>query len=164
MNAICERLVGTLRREMLDRVLILGEAHLRLVLAEYQAHYNNARPHQGIAQRIPVQFQPHPIVRSLVMLHSITSPGSAPVTSTGPSIEYGPCGYQCRSGSRSAKLIPNFASFPQCVQVLGYRTMSPDAITATGLAVGSRYPERTVSAVDSTTCVLAMNRPPILFR
>ena len=55
MNAICERLVGTLRRELLDRVLILGAAHLRAVLAEYQEHYNTARPHQGINQRTPDQ-------------------------------------------------------------------------------------------------------------
>jgi transposase InsO family protein len=53
MNAICERLVGTLRRELLDRVLIIGERHLLAVLTEYQAHYNTARPHQGIAQRTP---------------------------------------------------------------------------------------------------------------
>ena len=53
MNATCERLVGTLRRELLDRVLILGETHLRAVLTDYQAHYNMARPHQGIAQRVP---------------------------------------------------------------------------------------------------------------
>ena len=53
MNATCERLVGTLRRELLDRVLILGERHLSAVLTEYQAHYNTARPHQGIGQRTP---------------------------------------------------------------------------------------------------------------
>ena len=50
--ATCERLVGTLRRELLDRVLILGQAHLRAVLTGYQAH-NTAWPHQGIAQRVP---------------------------------------------------------------------------------------------------------------
>jgi putative transposase len=53
INATCERLVGTLRGELLDRVLILGAAHLGAVLAEYQAHYNTARPHQGIDQRTP---------------------------------------------------------------------------------------------------------------
>ena len=53
MNATCERLVGTLRRELLDRMLILGEAHPRAVLTEYQEHYNSGRPYQGIGQRVP---------------------------------------------------------------------------------------------------------------
>ena len=53
MNAICERLIGTLRRELLDRTLVLNQAHLRDVFAEYQEHYNTARPHQGIDQRVP---------------------------------------------------------------------------------------------------------------
>jgi putative transposase len=53
MSATCERLVGTLRRERLDHVLILGERHLRAVLTDYQAHYNTAPPHQGIAQHVP---------------------------------------------------------------------------------------------------------------
>ena len=53
MNATCERLVGTLHRELLDRILLLGQRHLRSVVTEYQAHYNAARPHQGIAQRVP---------------------------------------------------------------------------------------------------------------
>ena len=55
MNATCERLIGTLRRELPGRVLILGETHLRAALTGYQAHYNTARPHQGIAQRIPAR-------------------------------------------------------------------------------------------------------------
>ena len=52
--AICERLACKhLRRELPGRGLILDERHLRAVLAEYQEHYNTARPHQGIAQNIP---------------------------------------------------------------------------------------------------------------
>jgi len=38
-NAICERIIGTLRRELLDRMLIVNEHHLRLVLTEYLVHY-----------------------------------------------------------------------------------------------------------------------------
>jgi len=52
-NAICERLVGTLRRELLDRILILGPAHARRILGEYAAHYNGHRPHQSLNQRHP---------------------------------------------------------------------------------------------------------------
>ena len=44
MNAICERLAGTLRRELLDRVLILGETHLCAVLADYQALQHGPAP------------------------------------------------------------------------------------------------------------------------
>jgi len=53
MNAICERVIGTLRRELLDRILILGERHLILVLREYVIHYDRHRPHQSRQQRPP---------------------------------------------------------------------------------------------------------------
>jgi len=52
-NAICERVIGTLRRELLDRILIVGPGHLRKILAEYTTHYNGHRPHQGLGQRHP---------------------------------------------------------------------------------------------------------------
>ena len=56
-NAICERFLGSLRRECLDFFLILGERHLYQVMKEYQAYFNLARPHQGIEQRVPCQPQ-----------------------------------------------------------------------------------------------------------
>ena len=52
-NATCERFLGSVRRECLDHLLILGERHLRRMLCEYVASYNHARPHQGVQQRIP---------------------------------------------------------------------------------------------------------------
>ena len=54
-NAICERIIGTLRRELLDRVLIINEHHLRRALAEYLRHYNDARPHRSLGQLTPTQ-------------------------------------------------------------------------------------------------------------
>jgi len=53
-NATCERFLGSVRRECLDHLLILGEAHLRRVLREYARYFNRDRPHQGLAQRVPV--------------------------------------------------------------------------------------------------------------
>jgi transposase InsO family protein len=53
MNAICERIIGTLRRELLDRVLILNERHLTRVLHEYLIHDNGHRPYQSRQQRPP---------------------------------------------------------------------------------------------------------------
>ena len=52
-NATCERFLGSVRRECLDHLLVLGEAHLRRIRREYVAYYNHARPHQGLAQRVP---------------------------------------------------------------------------------------------------------------
>jgi transposase InsO family protein len=52
-NAICERFLGSVRRECLDHLLILSEKQLHRVLRAYVKYFNRARPHQGIHQQIP---------------------------------------------------------------------------------------------------------------
>ena len=52
-NAICERFLGSVRRECLDHSLILSERHLHHVMKEYGEYFNHARPHQGLGQSIP---------------------------------------------------------------------------------------------------------------
>ena len=72
MNAICERVIGTLRRELLDRILIFNERHLAGVLHEYLIHYNGHRPHQTRHQRPPdIETQPARDVTDLNDLRSI---------------------------------------------------------------------------------------------
>jgi putative transposase len=53
-NAYAERWVGTVRREVLDRMLIVGGRHLQSVLAEYADHYNVHRPHRALEQAPPL--------------------------------------------------------------------------------------------------------------
>jgi transposase InsO family protein len=59
-NAIMERWIGSLRRELLDRILILNARHLRRILAEYEDHFNSHRPHRSLAQAAPLRALPQP--------------------------------------------------------------------------------------------------------
>jgi transposase InsO family protein len=52
-NALCERLLGTLRRECVDLVIPLTENHLRGILTEWVQHYNHGRPHMALGPGIP---------------------------------------------------------------------------------------------------------------
>ncbi|MBP2329365.1 transposase InsO family protein [Kibdelosporangium banguiense] len=61
MNSIVERWVQSCRHELLDRTLIWNQQHLLHALREYERHYNNHRPHQGIANARPLQTLPSPI-------------------------------------------------------------------------------------------------------
>jgi transposase InsO family protein len=54
-NGIAERLIGTLRRECLDQMVIFGEAHLRRILCAYAAYYNQARTHLALQKDAPLR-------------------------------------------------------------------------------------------------------------
>jgi putative transposase len=59
-NAYAERWVGTVRRELLDRMLIMGRRHLEAALSGYVAHYNGHRPHRSLGQGPPLGVVPPP--------------------------------------------------------------------------------------------------------
>ncbi|MEV0830101.1 integrase core domain-containing protein [Nonomuraea rubra] len=61
MNAAMERWVGSVRRELLDRILIMNERHLRKVLAEYETYFNLHRPHRALYQASPLRALPDPV-------------------------------------------------------------------------------------------------------
>jgi putative transposase len=59
-NAIAERFVGTIRRELLDRILIINQRHATAALRQYELHYNDHRPHRALGQAAPLRPLPHP--------------------------------------------------------------------------------------------------------
>ncbi|MFE5097071.1 integrase core domain-containing protein [Streptomyces sp. NPDC056638] len=61
MNAHCERVIDTIRREAPDHILILGESHARKVLTDYQDHYNGHRPHRS-RQKLPPSATEQPAI------------------------------------------------------------------------------------------------------
>jgi transposase InsO family protein len=58
-NAIAERFVSTVRRELLNRVLIINQRHTATVLREFERHYNGHRPHRSLGQAAPLRAIPH---------------------------------------------------------------------------------------------------------
>ncbi|MEV6057043.1 integrase core domain-containing protein [Streptomyces sp. NPDC052107] len=65
MTAHCERVIGTVRREALDHVLLMNEAHARQVLADFERHYNAHRPHQARDQKPPHASGPPATIHDL---------------------------------------------------------------------------------------------------
>jgi putative transposase len=59
-NAFAERFVGSIRRELLDHILITNQRHAAAVLRQYEQHYNSHRPHRALGQAAPLRPLPHP--------------------------------------------------------------------------------------------------------
>jgi putative transposase len=57
-NGIAERFVGSVRRELLDRILIVNQRYAAAVLSEYEHHFNRHRPHRALAQAAPLRALP----------------------------------------------------------------------------------------------------------
>ena len=57
-NAIAERFVGTIRRELLDRILVVNQQHAKALLREYERHHNTHRSHRTLGQAAPLRPLP----------------------------------------------------------------------------------------------------------
>jgi putative transposase len=66
-NPYVERLIGSIRRECLDHLIIIGEDHLRRILREYIDYYHNSRPHQSLGRNSPIPREIEPPPRSKVV-------------------------------------------------------------------------------------------------
>jgi len=70
-NAVCERFLGSVRRECLDHTFILSVGHLERVLNAYVDYFNSARPHQGLRQTVPSPIASKPVVRRRIEVRPV---------------------------------------------------------------------------------------------
>jgi hypothetical protein len=68
-NGFAERLIGSIRRECLDHVVVLGEAHLRRILKSYADYYNSVRTHRSLHKDAPISRPIHQT--GIIRLHPI---------------------------------------------------------------------------------------------
>ena len=75
-NGVVERLIGSIRRECVDHIIVLGEAHLRRILKSYARYYSETRTHLALDKDAPVSrpVQRIGVVRSLAILGGSSSP------------------------------------------------------------------------------------------
>jgi hypothetical protein len=67
-NGFAEQLIGSIRRECMDHIIVLGEMHLRRVLKSYAAYDNSVRTHRSLHQVAPVS---RPVQRTGAMRHHL---------------------------------------------------------------------------------------------
>lgn len=101
-RALAERWVGTVRRECLDRILIVGRRHLQHLLAVYVAHYNEHRPHRALQQRPPLRTsRGDPVLAEAIALERARAPTRRP---GGLAHEYELAAYRTSTCSLSTQL------------------------------------------------------------
>jgi hypothetical protein len=66
-NGYAERLIGSIRRDCLDHVVVLGDRHLRHLLKSYQKYYNEARTHLSLHKDAPIPRAVQTVGRTLAM-------------------------------------------------------------------------------------------------
>ena len=59
-NPYCERVIGSIRRECLDHVIVLSEAHLERILTDYFEYYHHSRPHLSLDRNSPTPREVEP--------------------------------------------------------------------------------------------------------
>ena len=72
-NAICERVIGTIRRECLDWLIPMSEGHLRSILKPWVEHYNRGRPHSNLGPGVPDPPQEIALIRKSESRHRLAA-------------------------------------------------------------------------------------------